>query len=54
MVGLAMIALIPLLWGVIRKQQGLPMFGAPTVSELERPDYLSATERPGRPSVAGD
>jgi len=54
MVGLAMIALIPLLWGVIRKQQGLPMFGAPTVSELERPDYLSATKRPGRPSVAGD
>jgi len=53
-IGLAMVALVPLLWGLVRKQQGLPMFGAPTVTELDRPDYLSAGESPGRPSVAGD
>ncbi len=34
-VGLAMVALVPLIWGVLRKQYGLPMFGAPTVAELE-------------------
>jgi hypothetical protein len=35
-VGLAMLLLVPLVWGVLRRQQGLPMFGAPTVSEIER------------------
>ena len=35
-VGLAMIVLVPLIWGLLRKGQGLPMFGAPTVAELER------------------
>ena len=34
-VGLAMVVLVPLLWGLVRKSQGLPMFGAPTVAELE-------------------
>ena len=32
-IGLAMIVLVPLVWGVLRKEQGLPMFGAPTVAE---------------------
>ncbi len=36
-VGLVMLLLVPLVWGVLRKQNGLPMFGAPTVAELERP-----------------
>jgi uncharacterized protein len=36
-VGLAMIVLVPFIWGLLRKQQGLPMFGAPTVTELEEP-----------------
>jgi hypothetical protein len=35
-VGLAMVALVPLVWGALRKEQGLPMFGAPYVEELER------------------
>ncbi|KRB77746.1 hypothetical protein ASE01_05975 [Nocardioides sp. Root190] len=35
-VGLVMLLLVPLVWGVLRRQQGLPMFGAPTVSEIER------------------
>ncbi|QBR93397.1 sulfite exporter TauE/SafE family protein [Nocardioides euryhalodurans] len=38
-VGLAMIVLVPLVWGIIRRTQGLPMFGSPTVAELEDPDY---------------
>jgi uncharacterized membrane protein YfcA len=34
-VGLAMVVLVPIVWGLLRRQQGLPMFGAPTVAELE-------------------
>ena len=36
-VGLVMLLLVPLVWGFLRKQNGLPMFGAPTVAELEQP-----------------
>jgi uncharacterized membrane protein YfcA len=35
LVGLALIVLVPLVWGLIRRTEGLPMFGAPTVSQLE-------------------
>lgn len=41
-VGVAMLVLIPLVWGLLRRTQGLPMFGSPTVAELESPEY-----RPG-------
>lgn len=34
-VGIAMLVLVPLVWGLVRKTQGLPMFGSPTVAELE-------------------
>jgi uncharacterized membrane protein YfcA len=34
-VGLAMLVLVPVIWGLIRKTQGLPMYGAPTVAQLE-------------------
>jgi uncharacterized membrane protein YfcA len=34
-VGLAMVVLVPLVWGFVRRTEGLPMFGAPTVAELE-------------------
>jgi uncharacterized protein len=34
-VGVAMVALVPLVWGLIRRSYGLPMFGSPTVSEIE-------------------
>jgi uncharacterized membrane protein YfcA len=34
-VGVAMVVLVPLLWGLLRKEQGLPMFGAPTVEDIE-------------------
>jgi uncharacterized membrane protein YfcA len=35
--GVVMIVLVPLVWGLLRRQVGLPMFGAPTVTELEQP-----------------
>ena len=52
MVGLAMIVLVPLVWGLLRRGQGLPMFGAPTVAELEgeqrrSPEGLRARASPG-------
>jgi uncharacterized membrane protein YfcA len=34
-IGAAMLVVVPLVWGFLRKGQGLPMFGAPTVAELE-------------------
>ena len=37
-VGLAMVVLVPLVWGLLRKEQGLPFRGAPTVADLEEPD----------------
>jgi uncharacterized protein len=39
-IGLAMVVLVPLIWGLLRKEQGLPMFGAPTVAELEDLELL--------------
>lgn len=44
-VGLVMIVLVPLIWGAIRRTQGLPMFGAPTVAQLEDPSW--------RPGIVG-
>jgi len=35
LIGIGMVVLMPLVWGLLRRQLGLPMFGAPTVSELE-------------------
>jgi uncharacterized membrane protein YfcA len=34
-VGVAMVVLVPLVWGLVRRTEGLPMFGAPTVADLE-------------------
>jgi hypothetical protein len=34
-----MVVLVPLIWGLLRKEQGLPMFGAPTVAQLEDPSF---------------
>ena len=42
-IGLAMLFLVPLVWGLLRKAQGLPMFGAPTVAELDDdPRYVGS------------
>ncbi len=46
-IGLAMVVLVPLVWGALRKQQGLPMFGAPTVAQLEDVGYVEhASQHP--------
>jgi uncharacterized protein len=34
-VGLATLVLVPLGWGLVRRTEGLPAFGAPTVAQLE-------------------
>jgi uncharacterized membrane protein YfcA len=41
-VGLFVLLVLPVVWGFIRKSQGLPMSGSPTIAQLEDPDY-----RPG-------
>jgi uncharacterized membrane protein YfcA len=41
-IGLAVLVVLPSVWGFLRKQQGLPMFGSPTIAQLEDPSY-----RPG-------
>lgn len=43
-VGVAMLVMLPLVWGLLRKQQGLPMFGAPTIAELDVPAHQRARE----------
>jgi uncharacterized membrane protein YfcA len=52
LVGLAVLVLTPFVWGLIRKSEGLPMFGAPLVADLE------AQTPPGTPdgasTVVGD
>jgi uncharacterized membrane protein YfcA len=44
-VGLVMIVVVPLVWGLLRRTQGLPMFGAPTVAELEGDRYAGTDGR---------
>ena len=41
-VGLVVLLVLPVVWGFIRKSQGLPMFGSPTIAQLEDPGF-----RPG-------
>ena len=41
LVGVAMVVVLPVVWGLIRRTQGLPMFGSPTVAELEGERPLS-------------
>src|SRR3954469_22691532 len=52
LVGLAMVVVLPFVWGLIRRTQGLPLFGAPTVDQLET-EPLAAASTPSAPSVAG-
>jgi hypothetical protein len=48
LVGLSMVVVLPFVWGAIRRTQGLPMFGSPTVAELE------GERRPGsKPTDSG-
>lgn len=45
LIGLVMVVVVPLVWGLIRRSYGMPMFGSPTVAQLEDPSY--------RPGVVG-
>lgn len=35
LVGLALVFLVPVVWGLLRRSQGLPMFGTPTLNQLD-------------------
>jgi uncharacterized membrane protein YfcA len=35
-IGVAMVVLVPIVWGFLRRSEGLPFMGAPTVAEIER------------------
>ena len=37
---------MPLCWCLIRKPEGLPMFGAPTVTELDNVEYGAPPDQP--------
>jgi uncharacterized protein len=47
LVGVALLVVVPLVWGLLRRSHGLPMFGTPTVQEIE--GESSASERPVTP-----
>ncbi|KRF35060.1 sulfite exporter TauE/SafE family protein [Nocardioides sp. Soil805] len=38
-VGLFVLVVLPIVWGFIRKSEGLPMFGKPTIAQLEDPNF---------------
>jgi uncharacterized membrane protein YfcA len=46
LIGLALVVLVPVVWGFLRKGVGLPMFGAPTVAEIERDPRDLRAQRP--------
>ena len=50
-VGLTMLVLVPLAWGAVRHATGLPVFGRPTLAEVEDPTYRPGGWRPARSSV---
>jgi hypothetical protein len=35
LIGIMVLALIPLVWGLLRRSLGLAMFGPPTIAQLE-------------------
>jgi uncharacterized membrane protein YfcA len=52
-IGLLLIGLLPLAWGVVRWATGLPVFGSPTLEQVEDPSYRPRgwrVARAGRPS----
>jgi hypothetical protein len=48
LVGVGMLVVLPFVWGLIRRVEGLPMFGAPTVAELEQPPAAPPSAAPDR------
>jgi hypothetical protein len=49
-VAIAMVIVLPLVWGLLRRSEGLPFFGTPTVAELEEPQESVAPSTPVRRS----
>ncbi len=45
-VGVALLIAVPFVWGLLRRQAGLPMFGAPSVQELEDPQQQTPVAKP--------
>ena len=49
-IGVVILIVLPFVWGLLRRRQGLPMFGTPTVAEIEAPAGSPAAKRAaGRP-----
>jgi hypothetical protein len=53
LVGVGMVIVLPFVWGILRRTQGLPMFGAPTVAELDGP-APAARHEPSEDTGSGD
>ncbi|WP_107764955.1 sulfite exporter TauE/SafE family protein [Nocardioides terrigena] len=49
LVGLVTLLLLPVVWGVLRHTTGLPMFGAPTLAQVEDPTYRPGGFRAPKP-----
>ncbi|MCM0621842.1 sulfite exporter TauE/SafE family protein [Nocardioides sp. BSK12Z-4] len=43
--GLVVVVLLPVVWGVLRRREGLPFRGLPTVSELDTWNYAGSPEQ---------
>ena len=51
-VGLVVLGAVPIVWGFLRKQLGMPMFGTPTVAEIESRDAeTTAEDSPAAPAA---
>lgn len=53
-VGLVTVLLVPLAWGLVRHATGLPVFGRPTLAEIEDPTYRPGGWRPARAPAGVD
>ncbi len=53
-VGIATLVLLPLVWGLLRKSEGLSFFGSPTVREIEHDRGTADADGEGRQAPRGD
>ena len=51
--GLVTLAVLPLLWGLLRRTTGLPAFGTPTLAQVEDPTYRPGGWRVPRDDTPG-
>lgn len=45
LVGVLMLGAVPLVWGLLRHGVGLPMFGSPTIEQIESPPEVASRRR---------